>query len=257
MSSANLIVFDLDDTLVDTSHVYWTAREAFLDIMVAQGIDRSVAEESFEAIDESHIEQYGYVPERYTKSMLKTYEALVGLPSNAEGFGIERRIVGAGTLILNCMPELIDGARELLDWAGQRYSLGLLTRGVENLQRRKLQANNIGRFFEHVEIVAEKNASVLARFIRHAGYSPSSAWVIGDSIRSDINPGLEVGASCVMYWYRHHSYAWRQEYGSSPKGKFHVAQSLRECPAILNNPRKDNMVSSLHEYVARFSRQAS
>ena len=52
MSKSNLIVFDLDDTLLDTSHVYWLARKLFVETLSEElKINEDKLIEEFEKID--------------------------------------------------------------------------------------------------------------------------------------------------------------------------------------------------------------
>ncbi len=63
-------------------------------------------------------------------------------------------------------------------------------------------------------------------------YSPEKTWIIGDSIKSDINPGVETGANCFLYVYHHHKYSWLQEYGCTPIGPFYKVKSLAEIEPV-------------------------
>lgn len=74
---------------------------------------------------------------------------------------------------------------------------------------------------------------------------PSDCWVIGDSIKSDINPAIELGIGPILYLYSHHTYFWRQEYGALARGEFYLAKSLSEVQAILSNPDKFKKINKL------------
>ena len=43
---------------------------------------------------------------------------------------------------------------------------------------------------------ASSSAEVLKKFIQDIGFDCQDVWVIGDSLKSDINPGIEIGG-CV------------------------------------------------------------
>jgi putative hydrolase of the HAD superfamily len=243
MNDKQTIVFDLDDTLIDTSHVYWTARKAFIDVMVAQGLDGRSILEVFEKIDEKNIKTFGFHPTRYGHTMIDVYRILSRSRLLRENSVLEEKIRACGQIITTRFPELIDGAEELLKWASKKYSLILLTRGVEDIQHKKLAHCRIAHYFETIRVVAAKDARAFQQAVKESGVHPDSAWVIGDSIRSDINPAIEAGIKCILYVYSHHSYYWRQEYGVIPIQPFYKIGALNEAITLLENPSAIKMTS--------------
>lgn len=239
----HLMVFDLDDTLVDTSHVYHRARQRFVSLLSRMGAPADEVRCEFELIDAANMKHLGFAPERYGRSMLATYQHFRCLKK--VDLCDEERIRQCGDLILTRLPRLIDGARELLEWASPRYRLVLYTRGDPVLQRRKIDRVGIAGFFEDVVVTSAKTASELLDIIARNGSSPPSTWVIGDSIRSDINPGVEAGARCILYRYAHPSYIWQQEYGASATGSFYLVSELAEIPAVVSAPEEFHLVDTL------------
>jgi putative hydrolase of the HAD superfamily len=235
--SGRVAIFDLDDTLVDTSHVYWLSRTAFLDCVSQAGFDRELALASFEDIDSKNIVEHGYLPERYERSMLDTYRLLCERQARDLDAKVLAAIRLAGSIVREQVPSLIPAAIELVEGArALGYFVVLLTRGVRDVQQRKLHMHNLAAHFEMVEIVAKKDAKTLKRVMDEIGVSGPSCWVIGDSIKSDINPAIEAGANGILYLYTHHAYYWRQEYGVEPLGQFYLAHDLPEVLRILTSP---------------------
>lgn len=132
MNNKQHIIFDLDDTLIDTSHVYWDARNAFTNLFNHQDIPESEIIDIFEKIDEQNMQFYGLSPERYGHSMLKAYKHISTLYKFKQSIGVENSIKELALRILETIPELIDGAFELLQWTSKGYTLHLLTRGIPN-----------------------------------------------------------------------------------------------------------------------------
>lgn len=243
MRHQRLVIFDLDDTLVDTSDVYWRARTGFVKALASQGWDPDEITELFEEIDSGHIKTFGFAPDRYGKSMLATYDHILrtkNLRAQAETLRI---IESWGKTIMESLPKLIDDAAALLKWASEHFELVLVTRGELVLQMRKLEHAALSEYFSEIKVVSDKNAETFMRVIRKAGYSPENTWVVGDSIRTDINPGIMAGANCILYAYRHHSYHWKQEHGYAPVGPFYEAHSLKEVMNILRSPSSFEMVT--------------
>jgi len=240
-----LIIFDLDDTLVDTSETYWQARTRFVRLLALEGFNPEAVTEHFEEVDTTYIAEYGVVPERYGKSMITTCQQLFAQVNRVPPQSLLQEISSCGNLIMERLPALIEGADELLDWASNHFELALLTRGIDALQQRKIKAAAIEHYFHMTKVVDKKDAAAFREVMSNTGYSASNTWVIGDSVKSDINPGNEAGAKCILYEYSHPEYFWRQEYGTVATGKFYKVHSLRDVAAILNSPQSIPMINGL------------
>lgn len=246
-SKQQAVIFDLDDTLVDTSHVYWQSRSAFIDAMVAAGFEAEEVLSRFEEVDAHHILEEGYVPERYARSMMATYLQLCGAQKTPDP-ELVGQIAAAGAIVRDTVPDILPGAIELVEGArALGYFPVLLTRGIDSVQQRKVDTHALRQLFELVEIVSKKDAATFSRVIADIGVAPSNCWVVGDSIKSDINPAIEAGANAILYLYTHHSYYWRQEYGVRPVGDFFLARDLRDALKVLASPTEAQRVSTLPE----------
>jgi putative hydrolase of the HAD superfamily len=247
MPCKQLIIFDLDDTLVDTSDIYWRARSTFVEKLTEYGLEAEKIIEEFEKIDSINIKTLGFAPNRYEKSMLDTYQHFVsqGELSLSSADEIISCINFCSRIIEEAIPELIEGAKYLLDWASRYFKLALLTRGEDYLQKKKLCRTGLYRYFDldFIRVVSKKDANTFKQFLDCVGYHPDNTWIVGDSIKSDINPGIEIGAICVLYIYRHHSYYWSQEHGCSSLGSFYKTNSLQQIKEILESPLKFQMVT--------------
>lgn len=242
-----VIIFDLDDTLVDTSDVYWRARNCFVNELKKEGFEPGNIVEVFEEIDSVYMKTLGHAPERYTESMLATYKHLLEQKNAEIKEEALSRIRACGNIILEQLPQLISGSIELLEWTSQHFKLAILTRGDEQLQRRKLNHAGISKYFDLIKVVQMKDEESFFNIISEAGFRPEDAWIIGDSIKSDINPGIKIGASSILYLYSHHSYYWRQEYGLAAAGPFYLIYKLQAAIDILKSPSSFDRIHELPE----------
>lgn len=245
MSNKELIIFDLDDTLVDTSDVYWRARSAFVKKLVIEGINEEEVVKEFERIDSINMRKLGFDPNRYEKSMLNTYKHFFGSSKHCISDETFSYIKSCSRLILEDLPKLIDGAEEILQWTSKHYKLAILTRGEESFQRRKLKKSGMYDHFDFIRVVPKKDANVFSEFLQDIGYPSKNTWVIGDSIKSDINPGIEVGAKCIFYAYKHPHYYWIQDYECYTLGSFYKVSSLYEIRRLLESPSDFNRVTEV------------
>lgn len=231
-----VLIYDLDDTLVDTSEVYYSVREKFLQILIDEGFPSEKILDLFETIDTKNITIYGHRPERYKISMLETYDSCCKKFSFLIKDNILKELEKCGKTILEKMPLLIDNALELLEWGYKNYRQVLFTRGLESLQIQKITHVGLTHFFDKIKVVSTKDKQILSGFLSEINACKEDCWIIGDSVKSDINPAIELGINCILYLYQHHSYFWRQEYGEQAKGDFYCVKNLLEIKDVIENP---------------------
>ncbi|MFI5106861.1 MAG: hypothetical protein ACHP79_18205, partial [Terriglobales bacterium] len=68
-----VVVFDLDDTLIDTSIVFVKAREEFVAMMCQAGYARRAALRQLDDAEWHNLHHFGYVSERNLISMREAY----------------------------------------------------------------------------------------------------------------------------------------------------------------------------------------
>jgi putative hydrolase of the HAD superfamily len=239
LKEKQLIIFDLDDTLLDTSNVYWSTRKIFADKTSKElGIQEKDLVEEFERIDGCQMDKLNFSPYRYTYSMILTYKFICQQINHSISSKVLKQIRSYGRRILRDIPNVIEDANNLLEWVAQRYYLGLLTRGDESFQNKKLQVTGLYKYFQFIQIVPYKNAKILEEFIQSTGFKHENIWTVGDSIKSDINPGIKVGIKCILYEYRHPYYSWLQEHEDIAIGSFYKATQMSDIKEILikNSP---------------------
>lgn len=224
------IIFDLDDTLIDTGPLYDTVIEescALIEHAVPAGPGFAAIRRLQEKLDISGVHQFGFSTDRFPWSLAETYRAVTrqaGAPVRSE---VERELERLGHSVYDTVPELIVPARELLTELGARYELMLYTLGVEKLQRRKIEHHGLQELVREVHIVGEKSADQLRRIIGER--DPAVVLVVGDSLRGEVAPAVAVG--CRAVFIKRPS-AW--SYHEVPvNGPYHTINELGELPALL------------------------
>ena len=86
----------------------------------------------------------------------------------------------------------------------------LITKGDLFHQEAKVRESGLAGLFGRIEIVSEKDAQTYARVLRELDVAPSQFLMVGNSLRSDIAPVLELGG-----WGVHVPYhvTWAHEAG--------------------------------------------
>ena len=78
-----------------------------------------------------------------------------------------------------------------------RYKLILVTKGDLLDQERKLQKSDLISYFHHIEIVSDKHENNYKKLLTHLDIEPAEFLMVGNSIKSDILPVINIGAKAV------------------------------------------------------------
>ncbi|TRU03075.1 MAG: hypothetical protein EWV60_23010 [Microcystis sp. Msp_OC_L_20101000_S702] len=99
--------------------------------------------EEFEKIDHLQMQKLKHSPYRYTRSMIETYKSVSHKINHQISEETLKAIKDFGRLILKNTPNTIKGAKEILDWSSQNYSLALLTRGENTISLNENYTSNL------------------------------------------------------------------------------------------------------------------
>ncbi|MBE2210795.1 MAG: HAD hydrolase-like protein, partial [Xanthomonadaceae bacterium] len=101
-------------------------------------------------------------------------------------------------------------------------------------QEAKVRESGLSRWFGRIEIVSEKDAPTYARLLQEFGVAPSEFVMIGNSLRSDIAPLLELGAWGIHVPY-HVTWAHEAEADvDAAHPRLRVADQAAELPALVD-----------------------
>src|SRR5262249_45937897 len=121
---------------------------------------------------------------------------------------IADRIRHAARSVFERTPPLVAGARETLTCLRARGArLALLTKGDPQLQWRRIESSGLRDLFHVVQIVPEKSPITIRNVVASLGVNPESAWMVGNSIRSDMLPAIAAGIRAI--WINAH--VWEYE----------------------------------------------
>ena len=197
MLNMKVIAFDADDTLWANEH-YFQATEhqfsAFLEDFLPQ---HAVSKELFQT-EIKNLPLYGYGIKGFMLSMVET--AIRVSNGTIDAKSIEQ-IIGFGKEMLEKPVELLDGVEEVLRALHGKYRLVVATKGDLLDQERKLKKSGLEHYFHHIEIMSEKDVPTYAKLIRHLDVAPAEFTMIGNSLKSDILPVLELGGHGIHVPY--------------------------------------------------------
>jgi putative hydrolase of the HAD superfamily len=199
------LIFDADDTLWENNVYFIEATEAFLDVLESRHLDREESRALLTENEKFFVKQNGYGTASFTACLVHTACSLVPDITDEEVMDIE----SLGNAIIEHDPmKLMPGVLEALQHLANQNRLFLLTKGEDGEQRAKLERSALTHFFEHVEVVPEKNVETYLRLIDVLSLDKDYTWMIGNSPRSDINPALAAGLNAILI---PHPQTWEME----------------------------------------------
>lgn len=189
------VIFDFDDTLVHTNVFYDRLRQELFTEMDSLGLGRREQwAEYLNQCDLDNIARAGrLIPDAFPRAMRQTGEHFAALSGVELPPGAGKRFEDIGWSIYRMPVPLTDGAEELLQYLHGRLPLYLLTVGEPEYQGPRVERSGVSRYFDEIRIVREKTPQVFAELLRDKGLRPEEAWMVGNSIRSDVNPALAAG----------------------------------------------------------------
>ena len=88
---------------------------------------------------------------------------------------------------------LIEGMEDTLRKLTKEYKLVMATKGDLLDQERKLIKSGLEPYFHHIEIVSDKTPKHYQKLVDHLDIKASQFLMVGNSVKSDILPVLEIG----------------------------------------------------------------
>ena len=192
-------LIDMDDTLIPNAFTYFQPQLEMAGLIVWDlGIHSPPPIQIINRATESQIKmikEHGYISKHnFPMSYVDTYIELCKEKNREVNKKISSAIAMAGIKYFREEYKLYDGVIETLTKIRtNNWKKIILTRGDIGVQQYKIDNTNIGKFFDHIEIVASKNKQTYLDTIEKYNLIPEQTIMIGDSLRNDIMPALEVG----------------------------------------------------------------
>lgn len=189
--NVKVIAFDADDTLWANQPYYDAAEEKFCQLLSDYGDPGYIKEELFRT-EMQNMEELGYGAAPFTMSMMETALRLGGETIRP---GTISEIYALGRSLLRIPATPLDGVYSSLEKisGSGRYRLVVITKGNMLDQERKLERSGLGKFFDHVEIVSDKNERTYSKLLALLNIGASELLMVGNSFKSDIASVLQIG----------------------------------------------------------------
>ena len=209
MHDLTTIAFDADDTLWHNERLFQLTQDRFAGLLADYAEPDHLAERLL-AAERRNLGHYGFGVKGFTLSMIET---AIEVTEDRVPARVIRELIEAGQDMLAHPIELLPHAKETVSALQGDYHLLLITKGDLLDQERKLAQSGLGDFFDGVEVVSDKTAAVYAGLFARRDVAPDHAMMVGNSLKSDILPVLEVGG-----WGVHvpHDLTWALEHEAAP-----------------------------------------
>lgn len=188
-----LIIFDLDDTLVDTSHCITPVKLVdALKVMRANGLllpDWEKAEETICQLDKG---------KESAKETLVEFLEIHGADKRFLEIGL-KEIYESSDLEMPIFP--VDGAIDVLHMLKRDHELAIVTVGKRDRQLTKMEKAGIDRtlFCKIVTTESPNKKSHYEMLSQEMGIETEEVWVLGDRVSIDLSPAKELGFKTVHF----------------------------------------------------------
>ncbi len=219
------LLIDADDTLWENNIYFERAIAAFIGFLDHRDYSPADVRQTLNACERDTILAHGYGLSSFTRSLIDCFERLSTEPVTEEK---RERVRSFARTIAEQEIELLPGVAETLADLASRHRLILMTKGNHAEQADKLARSGLAKQFSAVEIVAEKDPATYRAVITRHELTPHTAWMIGNSPKSDINPALAAGLHAVFLFHKDTWVLEHAEVSAAPEG-----QNLIELDAFV------------------------
>lgn len=223
-----VIAFDADDTLWINEPYFQEVEKQFTELLEDYMPQHTTARELLR-VEIKNLPLYGYGIKGFILSMIET-----AIETTGKTIGIEAilKILDFGKALLGRPIELLEGVEDVLVALKDNYRLVVATKGDLLDQERKLKNSGIEHHFHHIEIMSDKGENDYLKLIKHLDIKPAEFLMIGNSIKSDVLPVLNIGGYAIHVPY-HTTWAHEQVDHTIKSPNFQQALSITEVLALL------------------------
>lgn len=188
-----VIGFDADDTLWINETYFREAESEFAGLLSNFETPNKTDQELFK-MEMKNLDLYGYGVKGFMLSMV---ESALELSNNTVSNETISKILNIGKAMIKKPVVLLEGVAEVLEALTPKYRLILATKGDLLDQERKLERSGLLKYFHHIEVLSDKKEANYANLLKHLDIDPREFLMIGNSLKSDILPLINIGSSAI------------------------------------------------------------
>lgn len=230
MGEIKVIAFDADDTLWENETYFKEAEDQFAETLIRWYPKQYSIDELFRT-EMKNLSAYGYGAKSFTLSMIETLLRLGGDNVTPK---MVSTVLEAGDKVITHKVECLPEVEETLKVLNRSYKLVMITKGDLLHQQRKLRESGLSCYFDHIEIISEKDRDEYHRVINLLGIKSTEFMMVGNSLKSDIIPPLEIGATAIYIPFEH---TWQHEHSEEPitdDGRYYKIKKISELVNLIH-----------------------
>ncbi|WP_397362633.1 HAD family hydrolase [Olleya sp. R77988] len=224
-----VIGFDADDTLWVNETYFRDAEKEFAKLLSQFETENKIDQELFK-MEMKNLPIYGYGVKGFVLSMV---EMAIELSNNTVPPQTISNILEIGKKMINKEVELIEGVEKVLQHLSKKYRLIVATKGDLLDQERKLEKSGLLDYFHHIEILSDKKESNYSKLLNHLDIKPSEFLMIGNSLKSDVLPLINIKANAIHIPF-HTTWQHERVNVNEKEARFLTLKSILELPNLLN-----------------------
>ncbi|NND52054.1 MAG: HAD family hydrolase [Flavobacteriaceae bacterium] len=226
-----VVGFDADDTLWVNETYFRNAELEFAKLLSPYETANKIDQELFKK-EMDNLDLYGFGVKSFILSMV---ESALEISNGSVPQETIQSILNIGKDMINQPVVLLEGVEEVLHTLSQSYRLILATKGDLLDQERKLEKSGLTDYFHHIEVLSDKKEENYSKLLNHLDINPSEFLMIGNSLKSDILPLVNIKANAIHVPF-HTTWAHEQVSEKETNGKhYKTVNNLSEILNFLNS----------------------
>jgi len=205
----DLIAFDADDTLWGNENYFYQTQNEYAQILSDYGCKEAVLDR-LHSTEIKNLKLYGYGVKSYTLSMI---EAALSLSFREVPGELVAKILALGAKMLTEPVQPMNHVQQVLEKLSQSHDLITITKGDLLDQNRKMKKSGLEKYFSDVIVVSEKDDEAYKQIIDGRQVKAENFLMVGNSMKSDILPVLNIGGHGVHVPYQ---FTWEHEKLAEP-----------------------------------------
>lgn len=228
INQVTTIAFDADDTLWINEPYFQEVEEKFCALLEDYLPQHTLSQELFKT-EMKNLPLYGYGVKGFMLCMIETASRISDGTASPK---LVDQIIRIGQELLLKPIELLPGVSETLDQLSGKYRLIMATKGDLLDQERKLKNSGLERYFHHIEIMSDKKLDDYRKLLKHLDCEPQHFLMLGNSIKSDVLPVLELGGYGIHIPY-HVTWTHEQHHHSIANERFMALERIDDILSYL------------------------
>jgi len=196
-SQVTTIAFDADDTLWVNEPIFMKTEEK-CEAIISRYVKTTDIKKKIYETEIKNLELFGYGVKGFTLSMIETAIELTA----GEITGKEiQELIDLGKDMIQHPVHLLPGVEVTIRTLTGKFELLIITKGDLFDQESKIARSGLADLFDHIEIVSEKKPEAYTHILHRYNIKKEEFLMVGNSLKSDILPVIELGAKAVHVPY--------------------------------------------------------